>query len=1425
LSFKVKFLFIKKLKFLTMKPKFKMLTIGIICISLLLYSQLFSQNYIQVDETFVKDTTIRPFENIGNIFGLKISGTAYLNSDTSLIRVIFTDNSGENYLTYEIYPLLDTSSSISLKEVSEETCLLDDVGPYELTFQLINASIYVDYLTYLEKGIDNLEYVRDSIMRTIIADNADKINGTIQEKRLPWYADVTSFALKTYQEKLDYFGTTTLPNLQGIEYYIGGFFVLLPLEDERNNGRSLTITDEFDWRNRHGANDPNSPYYDGDETGSGWIPNRFEGLGCADCWAFAPVYTTEAIENLYYNQQIDRDLSEQNVISCVGDHICNTGGFVTSAIGYIRDHGVMNEECFPYQPWDGVPCSDSCQNPQERILIDGYTSTSGSQTEGEYYLKRNLIINGPQSTVMSIWGHAITMVGFGKIKVGDLILDGNHAANGIEKLIEEGDPWIGKTYWIFKNSWGNWGSNGTEFYSVIADAKRFMNYSLLTPLTSLIYDDSDIRCVDLDSDGYYNWGLSLTKPNTCPTCSDSCDCDDSKPYFGPYDANYNCTILCDKFILSNDTLFIEEDTIWYGTKYINTVVYLENQAKLTIMGNVGFCEGASIIVDRGAVLIIDGGTLHGTCSNLWNGIQVWGTTATNQFTSGAQGKISLINNGSINDAITAVLLGRNNSTTYSGGIIQAVDGHFINNRNGVTFMPYSNLVSGNEVDNLSYFQTTEFLIDAELADESIPENFMYLDGVNGISILGCSLINSRDQEETAIRERGIGIYSSDANFTITYFCPDGYPCEDPIRSIIRELNYGVYAYDDESTKTFEINNTNFYNNLTGVYLSNIDNAKINFDSLEIRNYYIIHQPGDIYGGVYFDNCTGYQIEENYFYNDNSYNPLEEIRSIGITVNNSGNNYNLIYRNQFDDLQMAILAQNGNRGTGNTTGLKLKCNICTNNQGDFAVTGDGSSLNQGISIYQGAYIPGDLTSPASNLFTHANNSNSYSDFNNNLSRSWIYYFHHNGTSQNLWVPLYYQNITKMNTGQNWSYISACPTHFHLRSENLKSAQIEVDEETLKMQMIEMAELRDSAILSLNLWIDAGNTQELNEEVQTSTVPEALDIYDELIDDSPYLSDSVLTTSLSKEDVLVNSMIRDIMIANPHGIKNEDLREALEQRVPPLPEYMIAEIMDGLDSVSTKEQREAEIAWYQQKRDDAFNQLVMLYLTDTTIYSREDSLVSLIETYGGLTSHYFLTNRYMEKGDLINAFLVLSNLPNKFTMDSEQQSQYQDYITIFEMLRNLKQNGKTLDSLNNISREILYQIAEHLSRPAAMAQNILRHIDNAGFDEVYILPTSGINLRNMYAKANNEQNQDQKLKFEIYPNPCKDYFIIDYAIKQKPYQATYSIHNAIGQIINSGQLNDLQNQLMVRTSSYSNGLYTISLIIDGKIEKVVKLNVTK
>ena len=71
----------------------------------------------------------------------------------------------------------------------------------------------------------------------------------------------------------------------------------------------------------------------------------------------------------------------------------------------------------------------------------------------------------------------------------------------------------------------------------------------------------------------------------------------------------------------------------------------------------------------------------------------------------------------------------------------------------------------------------------------------------------------------------------------------------------------------------------------------------------------------------------------------------------------------------------------------------------------------------------------------------------------------------------------------------------------------------------------------------------------------------------------------------------------MVANPQSAKTEEVLNTLNNRFIPMPDSMMAEIMDGKDQLSPKEVLEAQIALRVQYFMDAYNQLVMYYLTDS------------------------------------------------------------------------------------------------------------------------------------------------------------------------------------------------------------------------------------
>lgn len=53
-------------------------------------------------------------------------------------------------------------------------------------------------------------------------------------------------------------------------------------------------------------------------------------------------------------------------------------------------------------------------------------------------------------------------------------------------------------------------------------------------------------------------------------------------------------------------------------------IFITNGATLTITGQLNMPFNGKIIVDRGAKLLVNGGTITNDCGYMWLGVEVWG---------------------------------------------------------------------------------------------------------------------------------------------------------------------------------------------------------------------------------------------------------------------------------------------------------------------------------------------------------------------------------------------------------------------------------------------------------------------------------------------------------------------------------------------------------------------------------------------------------------------------------------------------------------------------------------------------------------------------------------------------------------------------------------------------------------------------------
>lgn len=137
---------------------------------------------------------------------------------------------------------------------------------------------------------------------------------------------------------------------------------------------------------------------------------------------------------------------------------------------------------------------------------------------------------------------------------------------------------------------------------------------------------------------------------------------------------------------------------WETLKLLNRHVIVQTGGQLTISCEVRMGEEKTIQVQRGAKLIVNGGTIRNLCyGKRWGGIYVEGNNSLAQCSPGSfpsasqSGVVFVKNNARIEkaaDAIITAKFGELWNESMWGGLVYAENSAFVNNRRAISFMKY-----------------------------------------------------------------------------------------------------------------------------------------------------------------------------------------------------------------------------------------------------------------------------------------------------------------------------------------------------------------------------------------------------------------------------------------------------------------------------------------------------------------------------------------------------------------------------------------------------------------------------------------------------------------------------------------------------------------------------------------------------------------
>lgn len=402
---------------------------------------------------------------------------------------------------------------------------------------------------------------------------------------------------------------------------------------------------------------------------------------------------------------------------------------------------------------------------------------------------------------------------------------------------------------------------------------------------------------------------------------------------------------------------VSTSVTWSGIRYLSNDLTIAPGATLTLTGTLNMSKGTVISVQRGATLNINGGTITNACGDMWHGIEVWGTSSAAQNLAGAQGKVIVQNGAKIENAEEAIITGRNINNSfnwsYTGGIVQASNSTFSNNRRSVGFLSYHWMSGPNELNNLSYFKNCTFETTRLLNEPTLmPYAHISLHDVKNVAILGCKFHNTSPTSVLDVNHRGDGIVSADAQYTVDDLMNTIiFPATLIAPSVFNGLTYGVRADFTMAgvNKWVRIRNSDFNNVLRGVQIAGSSGSAVDANNFNAIPNALTTVFGDATWGSRMSNAIKLSVRGNTFTGATaSYQ-----NNYGVIIDNCGNSAgNLVKGNTLKDLYTGIQAL-GNNGSG-ANGVQFRCNVFQPSMSyQLAVQMGGTLADQGNACLMGS----------------------------------------------------------------------------------------------------------------------------------------------------------------------------------------------------------------------------------------------------------------------------------------------------------------------------------------------------------------------------------------------------------------------------------------------------------------------------------------
>ncbi|MCO5268750.1 MAG: T9SS type A sorting domain-containing protein [Brumimicrobium sp.] len=893
---------------------------------------------------------------------------------------------------------------------------------------------------------------------------------------------------------------------------------------------------------------------------------------------------------------------------------------------------------------------------------------------------------------------------------------------------------------------------------------------------------------------------------------------DAEIFSATTNATWTPGTLSNPFGSVSGTVLIEKELIIPAGKTItiqNMTFKFAPGAKVVLQRGTGALQGGKLILNNTTF------TVDNRCdpNAMWLGVQVYGYVNQNQtpYSTSQQGWF-IMNNGSVVEhALKGAVAIKINSSpnypynftsydfNYTGGIIQATNSSFKNNRQDVEFRRY---VAPNNLNNQSRFTNCEFTTNGLLNNPIYtPLYHVFMHDVVGIGFYGNDFKNLTPNLFN-YWQQGWGIYSVDAHYFVNARCTSmSFPCSSFDPNEFQDLYFGIRALSSNALRTVKADRNKFINNFFGAYLGGPDFATFTRNDFEVYRSATPNQTFQTYG-MYLNGCSGYKVEQNTFTEFNDVNVSANGNTYGVIVNNSGNLHNEIYKNQFHDIKIGGQAQgiNGQNfvyGDPNASnqGLQFRCNTFYNDlfQADLAVTSGRIDYQQGYCLPH--TNPMTVVSPAGNKFSHS----LFDPQNDIAANNAVLAFNYAHHADLITTPLYY-NFNVVTPQQCAS--NANPVYF----DNVKSCPTKIKDGGIILypMLKDQSDSLKQAITNKENLIDGGNTNYLLNVIATQNNG---NVKNALLLASPYLSDEVLLAYLAKNPPAGH--IQQVVLANS-PVSQEVLNVLNSMNIP---NGIKNQINNAQTGVSAMTYLNNEISFASTERNSLIDERIRLFLNDTLIQNPLDSIAIILKEEKREIRKKQLCDTYIGKGDTVKATETRDTLALEYG--------YNNYVKMADVqleVFSLPSSCFAVITDPNIKQEVEYVAYDPNDRINAVRGEALLAV---AFDSLFLaniepLEPIGSGLRMGQNNLEQQKVSAKESSLSIYPNPS-DGGIVNLEIKGDELlnNVSLEIYTITGQLVASYSFSGENRMVTINTNKLIPGVYFVKLFSNTQLIETKKL----